>query len=216
MRSLVFHAPLVDIFELRLLPAFEIGLRMAIAQRQVHVLVGPDVGQCLTGLEADRGRIDQQGLGRVEAEAFDVEVLDVVIEAVVLRRVHRIEVVDLHEVQARHVGLRGRIDARFFEDLTRLQLVPTRHQTLNPPNEMLGALARRQADDASGVVLHPLDEAHGRQLAQGREVLDHNRGDLLGGAVQNVKRGGCDSNLLYRCQCYRCVVFHDSSSSIPR
>ena len=46
------------------------------------------------------------------------------VEAIVLRGVHGVELVDLHKVQAGQVGLPRRVDTTLFEYLSRLGRFP--------------------------------------------------------------------------------------------
>jgi hypothetical protein len=82
---------------------------------QVKVHAGPAISAAFRAVHADLAGVNQQSFGRVESEALDVEMLHVMSEAVVLSGVDGVELIDLHEVQAGHVGLFRRIDARLFE-----------------------------------------------------------------------------------------------------
>ena len=107
------------------------------------MVVGPDIPEFLIRLETDIRRIDEQGLLGIETEAVDVEVLDVVVKAVVLRRIHGIEFVDLHKVEALHIRFVGRIDAGLFEKSPNVRCVPLAEKPPDPFDEMFRGLSGR-------------------------------------------------------------------------
>ncbi len=82
---LVLHTPLIDRFEHEFLSAFKLIGGLTVAERQVHMIVGPDLSKSAkSGFRSNLRRIDKQSLRSVEPESLDVEVLDVIVEAVVL------------------------------------------------------------------------------------------------------------------------------------
>ena len=147
---------------------------------------------------ADLVAVHQQGLPRIQAQPLEVELLDVVIEAVLLRRLDRVELVDLHEVQTAHVRLVTGIDTAGFQQLPRLRIVPGRDEPVDPLDEVLGRLAGRQRDDAARMVLHPLHKPHGHQLAQRREIAHRDDRDLLFRGVQRIERRVLDRVAFHR------------------
>ena len=110
------------------------------------------------------------------------------VETVLLRRLDRIELVDLHEVQAAHVGSARRIHAVLLQQFPRRGIIPGLHQPIDPPDEMLRSLPGRQGDHATGVVLDPLDEPHGNQLSERWKVENRNDRDLLFRRIKRIQR----------------------------
>ena len=163
-------------------------------------LPGQTSRQRLARPQADLPGIDQQGLGRIEPETLDVELLHVVGEAVVLRR----DPSDRTRRSGRSAGPACRAscaDRRpprgASADLRRL---PLGQQPLDPLDEMLRRLAGRQGNHAVGMVLHPFEKPHRRQLAQQGKVLDDDRGNLLRRRIKCIERRGPNGDLLHRRQ----------------
>ncbi len=181
-------APVVDPRQHILLHPLGIGHDLPRPQRQVDRGVGPDRFQILLGRDPDFLAVHQQSLARIQSHAFDVVFLDVVVETVLLRRLDRIELVDLHEVQAAHVRSARRVHTVLLQQFPRRGIIPGLNQPIDPPDEMFRRLPGRQGDHATGVVLDPLDEPHGNQLSERWKIENRNDRDLLFRRVKRIQR----------------------------
>ncbi len=175
MRGLVPHAELVHTVDHVFLNAFQVGPGLPHPQRQIHDAVGEDLLHRLPVGEPQRCRVDQHGVLRRQPEPIDVVLVHVPVEAVLLRRVHRVEFVDLHERQVAHLRLPGAVDAVGIQQRLDLLGPPPLHDPLHPLDEMLGRLAGGQGDHSAGVFQDPLDEPERGQFPEQGEVLhlDH-------------------------------------------
>ena len=104
-----------------------------------------------------------------------------------LARIDRIELVDLHEVQAVHLRLTTRIDPSLLQHSARLRPLPGGQQSRDPLDEVLGRLPGRQRNRPLRVILHPFQKPHRGQFAQRREIAHCNDGDALRGRVDGFQ-----------------------------
>jgi hypothetical protein len=181
--------PLVDALQGLLLQRLLAARSLAVAQAQVHLPLGPDLFQPPPRGQADAAAVDQQGPRAVQAEALQVVAADIVVEAVVVQRVDRVELVDLHETQGGEGAGPARIQAPLLQLPLHLRPPPTGYQAADLLDEVFGGAPRGKADHPFGVALHPLQEAHGRQFAQGREVGHRDHPEALAGILEGGPRG---------------------------
>mmetsp|Transcript_17994 Transcript_17994/g.63219 ORF Transcript_17994/g.63219 Transcript_17994/m.63219 type:complete len:281 (+) Transcript_17994:1970-2812(+) len=209
---LVLAAPLVHLPEHPLLQALEACAGLAHPQSEVNATIRPHILHALgaevvlglardaqsplpADIEADLGAIHQQGLVRVQAEALDVELLDVVVEAIMLLGRDRIELVDLNKGEALQGGPRG-LQAEPSGLLLDGQCGPLSQDALDPLDEVLRGLAGGKRAHSLRILLGPLQKSEGRRLAQGREVFHNDRPHFLLGRVLRIVGAGGDQMLL--------------------
>ena len=189
IRLLVLHAELIDPVDGLLLTPLQRRACLPDAQREVHDVVREHLLHRHARRKTEAGRIDEQRLLRTEAEPFQIELVHIPVEAVLLRRVHRIELVDLHEREAVHHRTPRGVDPVLLTLLPDLRLVPPLQDPRHPFDEMLGGLAGRQRDHAFRVLQDPLDEPERRQLAEQREVVDLDDPDLFRRRIEERPAG---------------------------
>src|SRR5210317_412426 len=88
---LVIGTPAVDHEDRLLLYLFKSTVRFPVTQRKVDTVIREDFGIAAAFEKRDPGTIDQQGFGWVQAKAFDIKLLYVIIKTVVLGWVNGIK-----------------------------------------------------------------------------------------------------------------------------
>ena len=91
------------------------GRPFPVAQSKVNPILRPGIEQLLAVRQANFLAIYQESFGWVESEALNVELIDVVGEAIVLLWIDRVEFVNLHEMESSQIRFSGRIDAPLTE-----------------------------------------------------------------------------------------------------
>ena len=202
---LIVHAPLIQTLQRVFLCLFQGGPRLAIAQSQIHLLVGPHVIQILASSHANAIRVNEQGLLGVQAESLDIEAFHIEGEAVGLFGTDGVKLVYLDEIETSHIRLARRVQAPGPQFFLNVLLIPGRQVPLDPFDKILRGLACGQRHHALWIGLDPLQESQGCQLAQYGEMLHHQRGDLFRGGVKNAISGGLECDLLDLGQVHRFV-----------
>jgi len=175
----VFGAVLIHAGDNFLLHLFEAGLGLTGAKREIDDFVRKGLRRGLAFGHTETPGVDEQGFFRIESEAADIEGIDIVVEAVDLGGIDRVEFIDLHEAQAGHLRFFAGIDAVGFQILADVGGFPVAQVAGHPFDKVLGGFSGGQGDDALGVFLHPFEETKRSQLAEHGKVLHLDDGDFL-------------------------------------
>ena len=174
---LVFRRPRVDPSQDVLPRSLDCASWMAVAEREVNRVVSPHVLERHSFGQTDSVTADQRRPLRLYAEAFQVEVVDVEIEAVGVSGIDWIELVDLDEAKRFH----DRFDGGIYPPALQLQAsrcaLPRGEEAPDFVNEVFRSLPGRQGHDTTLVVLDPLEEADRRQGTERWEIIDDNDTD---------------------------------------
>ena len=167
----VVSAPVVNHEDGLLLHVLNCGLGVAVTQAQVYHSVGEYLGEVLAVYEGNLLAVDEDALRCVQAEVLDVIFLHIVVEAVVLAGVNRVEFVNLDEVQSPEVGFLGDQKSALLAGCGAFFGVPFGQNLLDPRDEVLGSLAGGEADYSVRMLRCPFQESECCQLAQFGEIL---------------------------------------------
>ena len=102
--SFVQHTEKINIIDNLTLERFRFCPRLPDTERKVHnplredLIHSPPLGQ------SKSRRVDQHRLLRGKTESFDIELMHIIIETVMLLSIHWIKLIDLHEEEAFHIG----------------------------------------------------------------------------------------------------------------
>ena len=174
----VGRAPVVDHEDGLLLHLLGRAPGVAVAQAQVYHSVGEHLGEVPAVHEGYLLAVDEYALGGVQAEVLDIVFLHVVVEAVVLAGVDRVELVYLYEVQAAQVGLLVEKESALFPGGRAFLGVPLVQDLFNPCDKVFRSLARRKADDSVRMLRRPLQETECGELAELGKILHRDVGDV--------------------------------------
>mmetsp|Transcript_724 Transcript_724/g.2188 ORF Transcript_724/g.2188 Transcript_724/m.2188 type:complete len:257 (-) Transcript_724:31-801(-) len=156
--GLVSSAPLVYATKCQLLHSFQASGRFTITQSQVYMAIRPNVLKLFCDdvvfwlpsgpiaswrCNANGATINEHSLVWVQAKAFDVELCDIMVEAVVLLRRYRVELINLHEGQPRQRGVR-RLQTMSLHLLLHFRSGPLIKDFSYPLDEVLWSLAGGQ------------------------------------------------------------------------
>ncbi len=146
-------------------------MRLPYAERKIDDPIREHALHGLPARDPERRGIDQQRLLGRKAKILEIVFPDVVIEAVVLLRVHGVELINLHKVEALHIGAPGAVDTVLRQKRLDFLYLPCGENAGDPFNKVLRGFSRRQGNDSARVFQHPFNESQRSQFSQKRKVV---------------------------------------------